>query len=69
MFDFMCGITQRFNRQQFGLKRPEEEAIVKSHVLDLKTQGSNSGPLGTRRLICPFIYATIHLYKLMSFYD
>ena len=39
---------------------------LKSHVIDLKTQGSNLAPLGTRRIVDLLHYADIHLYKLMS---
>ena len=42
---------------------------LKSHVKDLKTLGSNSGPLGTRRIVYLLYYAEVHMYKLMSFYD
>ena len=39
---------------------------LKFHVIDLKTQGSNLAPLGTRRIDDLLHYADIHLYKLMS---
>ena len=39
---------------------------LKSYVIDLKTQGSNLAPLGTRRIIYLLHYADIHLKKLMS---
>ena len=42
---------------------------LKSQVIDLNTQGSNPGSLGTRPIVYLLHYADIHLYKLMSFYD
>ena len=46
--------------------------MLKSHLIDLKTQGSNSGPPGIKQVVyflldADFLPGDINLLKLMSF--
>ena len=51
---FMFGSTRRLNRQWFWFKTSQKMgAFKKSHLTDWWSPGSNSGPLGTRRVTYP----------------